>query len=228
MGHKDSIYENYVQKGVWVVEDKHLLDLLTDSAYSPIINLLRERPLTIKELTKKYNEIVKEKAVKLNIPLDAFEKKMKRSEKSIYRYVNDLIDANLVVVAGRRIIADRTASENLYGRTAKIFLMKNLSDDYWDKEEAQPFLDKIARLLAVVLDKPVPSTKCLAEVLNKLDTNRLRDVYKGLEEKYDVVAEILLDATIKEGNRILDTVGMLMRIWNCDEYLDQLKKCIKD
>ena len=211
-----------------MVEDKHRLELLKDEAYSPIINTLIERPMTIKELTKKYNEIVKERAVKLNIPFEAFDKKMKRSEKSIYRYVNDLIEANLVVVAGRRIITDRTASENLYGRTAKVFLMKQLSDDYWDKEEAQNSLWKIAKMLSLVLDKPVPSTKCLAEVLNDLDSNRLREVYKGLEEKYDEVSEILLDGTIKESNKILDIVSALIRILNSEEYLNKLKKCIEE
>ena len=224
MGYQDSIDSKFNQKGIWVIEDKHLLEILKDDVYNPIINALRKRPMTIKELTENYNEIVKERALKIGIPKAEFER-MKRSEKSIYRYVKDLIEANLLTVAGRRVVIDRTASENLYGRTAKVFLMKHEGDDYWDKEEAQVFLEKIAKILSLVLDKPVPSTKCLAEALNDMDSNKLRDVYVGLEEKYDEVSEILLEGTIKESNKVLDIVSMLIRIWNSEDYLKKLKKC---
>ena len=227
MGYQDSINKNYIQKGIWVIEDRHLLDIIKDDVYNPIIDSLRERPMTIKELTERYNKIIKKRALKIGIPKAEFEK-MKRSEKSIYRYVNDLIDVNLVTVAGRRVVIDRTASENLYGRTAKVYLMKHEGEDYWDKEEAQEFLFKIARMLSLILDKPVPTNKCLAKILNELDNNRLKEVFQGLEEKYDEVSEILLDGTIKESNKILDIVSVLTRIWNSEEYLEQLKNCLKE
>ena len=227
MGYQDSIDKNYIQKGIWVIEDRHLLEIIKDDVYNPIIDSLRERPMTIKELTERYNKIIKKRALKIGIPKAEFEK-MKRSEKSIYRYVNDLIDVNLVTVAGRRVVIDRTASENLYGRTAKVFLMKQEGEDYWNKEEAQPFLEKIAKMLSLVLDKPVPSTKCIANVLNELDNNRMREVFRGLEEKYEEVSEILLDGTIKESNKVLDIVSVLIRIWNSEDYLEKLKNCIKD
>ena len=227
MEYSDSIDPKFIQKGIWVIDDKHLLEILGDEAYSPIINTLRKRPMTIKELTEKYNEIVKERALKIGIPKAEFER-MKRSEKSIYRYVKDLIEAGLVAVAGRRIVVDRTASENLYGRTAKVFLIKKEGEDYWDKEEAQAFLLKIARMLSLVLEKPVPTNKCLAEVLNELENNRLREVYQGLEDKYDEVSEILIDGTIKESNKVLDIVSILIRILNSEYYLKKLKNCFEE
>ena len=57
--------ENFVQKEVWVVEDKELLKIFSDTAYTPLISALREGPLSVKQITEKYNEIVKNKAIKM-------------------------------------------------------------------------------------------------------------------------------------------------------------------
>ena len=146
MGFQDVIDEDFIQKGIGVIEDKEQISHLKDNTYSPIINALTKGPMTVKELTENYNKIVKKRALKLDIPKAVFEK-MKRTEKSIYRYVNDLISVGLVDLAGRRVVIDKTASENLYGRTAKVFLLKPEKEDYWLSEEAKVFLEKILRLM---------------------------------------------------------------------------------
>ncbi len=224
MGFQDVIDEDFIQKGIGVIEDKEQISHLKDNAYSPIINALTKGPMTVKELTKNYNKIVKKRALKLDIPKAAFEK-MKRTEKSIYRYVNDLISVGLVDLAGRRVVIDKTASENLYGRTAKVFLLKPEKEDYWLSEEAKVFLEKILRLMSIILDKPAPSLDCLSEMLTEMDRNRLREFYDTLGDKYEDISEILLEGSISENNKILDFVGVLLQIWNSKHYRSMLEKC---
>ncbi len=77
----------YAQQGVKVLEDEEVIKKLFDKNMEPIIIVLREGPLTIKELVEKYNEIAEEN----------------KSEMTIYRYVKDLDQDGIVTEVGKRI-----------------------------------------------------------------------------------------------------------------------------
>jgi hypothetical protein len=134
MGHQDIMDDEFEQKDVWVVEDKELVKIFQDPAYFPVISALGEGPMTVKQITEKYNKIVRKKAIKMDIPKDAFEKmfeKMKRSEKTIYRYIKELSELGIVANSGQRLVLGKTATENLFSRVAKVFLMSTKESDWW-------------------------------------------------------------------------------------------------
>ncbi|MCK5304545.1 MAG: hypothetical protein KAJ72_04790, partial [Candidatus Heimdallarchaeota archaeon] len=128
MGHKDIMDEEFEQKDVWVVEDRELVKIFHDPAYIPVISALREGPMTVKQIAEEYNNIVKKRAIKMDIPKDAFEK-MKRSEKTIYRYIKELSELGIVANSGQRLVLGKTATENLFSRVAKVFLMTTKEND---------------------------------------------------------------------------------------------------
>ena len=121
---KDVIDPNFKQKSVILVEEKRRLDTVTNPIYLPILESLREGYKTVKEIEQDYANFI-EVQVRKQIKKD--EKKVQelvkqrmRSDKSLYRYIQDLVKAGFVVMVGKRI--DKPMIEKLYARTAKLFL----------------------------------------------------------------------------------------------------------
>ena len=95
---------------VKIVCEEDKLALLKDPKYVPIIKMLRKRPMTVKEIEAEYNQGFEDESDK-------------KSDKTLYRYLKELENAALVIPTGQRVVIGRTATETLYGRTAKIFYL---------------------------------------------------------------------------------------------------------
>ena len=109
---KDVIsYEEQLFK---VLKDEKKLKLFENKNLAYLLKFLRDfqRPMTVKDLQEAFKE---ESRISGNISLS-------KSDKTIYRYLNNLEKAGLVVQAGVRMYPDKTKSQTLYGRPAKIFL----------------------------------------------------------------------------------------------------------
>ena len=125
---------HYTQKGVELIFDVKVNEILQDVNYTPILIALREKPMTVRDLEERYNEIALNEIEKAEISNDEKEKlkkKVIRKNKTLYRYLKYLIDNNLVVVAGRRVTKNQTASETLYGRKAEIFYFVERPSEFW-------------------------------------------------------------------------------------------------
>jgi len=68
----------------------------------------------------------------------------KKSDKTIYRYVNELTQSGLLIKAGQRVITGKTATETLYTRKAKIFLLRQQEHDTWQCSDCKTILSKLA------------------------------------------------------------------------------------
>ena len=104
LSHEDII--TYKPVRVKEITDHKIRTTYRTPEYNPIILALRHKYLTIKELVEEYNRIVKARIEKQDLEEKEKEKRIKqesRKDKTIYRYVKNLVDAGLVVAAGKRV-----------------------------------------------------------------------------------------------------------------------------
>tara|TARA_B100000287_G_scaffold276734_1_gene260676 strand:+ start:202 stop:852 length:651 start_codon:yes stop_codon:yes gene_type:complete len=142
---------------IQVIHDTEISKLIIDDLYLPILKVLRKGPMTVKEIEKEYNKIA-------NSP---------KSDKTLYRYLKTLQDANLVKTAGQRVISGKTATEKLFSRTAYAFHLVNEQIDFWQTSDGI----KLTNTLGTILQPLIPNKKVniekLGQFIEKLSSERI-------------------------------------------------------
>ncbi len=218
--------DNFVQKDVWVVEDKELLKIFSDTAYIPLISALREGPMSVKQITEKYNEIVKNKAIKMGIPKDEFEKKLQRSEKTIYRYIKELSDWGVIANCGQRFVEGKTVTENLYCRKAKVFLPNSGEKKWWRESEDKTIIQRAVRILQIVEDVQEMDLDCFSKRIVDIMNAGDKYVFNALNEKYDEVSKILTEGGLEESKKLLHVLNIVSILYS-EAKEKNLLKCYK-
>ncbi len=162
---------------------EHQAEILnSDENLYYIIKFLRVGPRTVKELEKDFTH-----------------KGIKKSDKSIYRYLKTLIELGLVAKAGKRITsigAGELSSETIYIRTAKIFLTANLKKKLvsLENKDVKLFHDTIYSLLADKFQDKIKSDKGIDDLINTLETRKqelVRDIFRNAnEESMDKISKL--------------------------------------
>lgn len=112
----DVIHTN--SKTIEFISDPEKVDLMLRNDLYPILALLRHGNFTVKEITELY-------------PTYAGPRGKKKSEKTIYRYLRELKNGGLIDEVGQRVIKGQTATEKIWGRTAKVFyILRTEEDDF--------------------------------------------------------------------------------------------------
>ena len=264
----------YEQKTVEIVKDREKVEMFYDQGYWPILVILREGPLTVREMTEKSNQLIDKKIrpdldkkykdyqlttekledIFTKIPVfTAEEKKIlkakkaydesdvklvvgkikeykiskeQKSEKTIYRYVKDLTQANLIVPAGQRVVIGKTATETLYARKAKIFILRQHFDDTWRCDECKTTLDRVGKMLALSLNIKQPKIDCLAKLMSAIDMFQEDEQIRLFEQYDEELKEIIKDCSFTETNRLLETFKTIYLLVKSEEFKDELKKCL--
>src|SRR3989304_4479096 len=119
-----------------VIKEEATIDLFNDENITKVVAYLRKGPMTLNELMVRFAE-------------DGDPK----SEKTIYRYLKQLKDHQLIDVVGTRTGQDEDGDmrdEKLYGRTAGIFYWHDediiCCKEYPDKEKAET-MEKVLEIL---------------------------------------------------------------------------------
>ncbi|MBK5113546.1 MAG: hypothetical protein KGD59_11145 [Candidatus Heimdallarchaeota archaeon] len=180
----------YKQEIVKTLNEEQVTLMYSDENLSYIVKFLRAGPRTIKELEKDFTK-----------------KGITKSDKSIYRYLKNLIEVGLVAKAGKRITskgAGELQSETIYIRTAKIFLTANLKKKLGSLEEKDVglFHDTIYSLLAGKFKDKIKADKGVEKLINTLET-----------KKQDLVKEIFGSANEESMEKISNLD------WGLIEYL---------
>ncbi|MCK4972603.1 MAG: hypothetical protein KAS52_04725 [Candidatus Heimdallarchaeota archaeon] len=225
MGHKDIMDDEFKQKDVWVVEDKELVKIFQDPAYYPVISALGEGPMTVKQITEKYNKIVRKKAIKMDIPKDAFEK-MKRSEKTIYRYIKELSELGIVTNSGQRLVLGKTATENLFSRVAKVFLMCTKENDWWEEDEGEIIIQRAARIIQAVEGIQEIDLNCFSKRMKELLDFGENYRFEALDKKHDEVSIILTEGGLHESKKLLSIISIASMLYS-EESKKTLMKCFE-
>ena len=225
--HKDTI--TYTEEAVTVLsQDKW--EILEDPRYSPIFIALREGPLTVKDLTTKYNQIVKDQIDKMDLSRDKkreLKTELERKAVTLYKYIDKLKKEELIVEAGRRIKTGQTATETLFGRTAKLYLMTSVNKENEYKDNFDKSLPLLSKILSLIYKKPEPSVECLSRLFDKLFSfihNERESIFTIHSQE---LAEIAKDSSYSELRNIINGLDYLLTILNAPEFEKELEECFK-
>jgi hypothetical protein len=226
----------FKEEAVEILEDKELWDIIDDARYEPIFVALREGPMTVKNLTKKYNQISFDKIEKEDLTPQQKKTRMneiQRVEKTIYKYLNELQKKNLIVKAGKRIQIDetgkltQTASENLYGRTAKLYLFLGDKIDLLEIPEFKESIPILGKVISLSNNLPKPSEACLSKIIVKI-FKFLNEERREIFQKYsEELVEVSKNASYGIMKNVISSMDILNAILNASEFEKELKNCFK-
>ncbi|MHA2297982.1 MAG: hypothetical protein ACXADA_18270 [Candidatus Hodarchaeales archaeon] len=197
--------------------------------FKSILRTLEEnRPLTIKEIHEKYYETLLKWYE--NNPEKFTEKPEQKKENTIYKYIQELIENDIAVVAGRRILTDKACTQVLYTSKSKNSLFFDNRDEFW----AYPFWERVTRALAIVVKDYLGKTSVDLERFHKLITvmekERLECLMKSLIE-----TDKSLINSIRKGyygfNASLKLVGLIewfLQIDDKETLRERLLDCFID
>jgi len=219
------------QQGVKVIKDQEAIDKLFDKNYEPIIIILRDGPLTIKELHVQYNNYIKLQGKQQSWDKDEIESRQK-SEMTLYRYIKDLGTYDIVSEVGKIITTGQSATETLYGRTAKIFWNLKLKEDYWTSDPSwtpesgpQKMLETLRGLLVLYTKNTKITTENLAVLLTKTANTSSQELATFFEENNDQIGELITGYSFKDIDKVFDILGNLILIMNSAAFEEDLEKC---
>jgi len=194
------------------VTEENVVNKLDDKNLSLIIQFLRAGPKTVNYLVKDFKKVG-----------------IKKSDKSIYRYLKELIEANLVAKGGKRVTSlghDEIQSETIYVRTAKVFITDILKTKYdrLEKEHSQIFDEIIKRILEQKFPDEINSTEGIRELITKLDVEKNRLVVELFQNASKETLQLFsqLDWCLMED--LIEYVGWLALSLNLDLH-KEIKKC---
>jgi len=207
--------------------------------YEVTLEKLQDSLTKVNTFTKAEKQNFDEK-IKKNKPLTDAEKKLiikrikeyklskeQKSEKTIYRYMKDLKAAGLVVPAGFVNKPDQTASETLFSRKAKIFILRQHSDDTWRCDECKTILRKVSKMLALSMQIDEPDVECLANLMSATDMYMEDEQIRLFEEYEEEMQELVKDCSFEESNKMLKTFHTIYMLLKAEEFQDELKDCFK-
>ena len=210
-----------------VINDEKVYKMLSDPVYEPIIIVLREGPLTVTELTKKYNAFIDKRGTELGLSPTVL-KKEKKSEMTIYRYLKDLKSVAIVIEAGRCIEPGKKSTKAIYSRTARMFYPQLSSNNIKDSENFDKHVDILSELIIMYKTDQKLSKSCLSALMKKLvlfgDTEAA-----SLFEKYsDEISALTKDQSFSQMGKILNHLGTIILMLNAHLFDEELKLCFKE
>lgn len=207
---------SYKQKIIQILNDNIMYSMKSDENLYYIIKSLRKGPMTVNELVAKFNE-------------DG----IKKSDKSIYRYLKTLIEYKLVARAGKRITSldeKDLQSETIYMRTSRIFITDNLKhkEEKIGKEKTEKLFELIYAVLNRKYPKKINSPEGIQKLIRKFDQDRNELIVNLLENSTDTIfqQEAELDWDLVE--YFLEYIGWIGFMLEYNVEVEIEKCCPKD
>ena len=149
-------YEDIVHTNVpllKLIDEKLWKDVFYDEILSSIVKSFIGTPMTFNEIYENSTTLIR---------------KIK-SKSSIYRYLNSLIENNLVIEVGHRIHPEKTISKRLYYRSAEIILFENADENIWSSEDR----DGLALVIGLIINRhfndEMPNASMIREKLLRIE-----------------------------------------------------------
>ena len=209
-----------------VITDEKTIKMLSDPVYEPIIVVLREGPLTVNELTKRYNAFVDKRGTNLGLSPKVLEKE-KKSEMTIYRYLKDLKRINIVIEAGRCIELGKKSTKAIYSRTARMFSPKHSSEYLKDSEKIDRHIDILSEILIMYKPDQKLSKSCLSALVKKIVLFSDTEAASIFEKHSDEISALTKDQSFSQMGKILTSLGTLILMLNAHLFDEDLKQCFK-
>jgi DNA-binding PadR family transcriptional regulator len=157
-----------------IIRDEKILKYFDSKNYGYILKFLRKGPMTKDDLEIAFKEEDEEK-----------------STTSLYRYLQQLGKAGLVIQGGKRISTDeegQTRVQTLFMRTSKIFFI-DIALDPTDREK----INNIVRTIKFLLEQRASNKICSEVALNALITKLHQRRQEVLEETLTAINGSNLD-----------------------------------
>ncbi len=222
---KDFIDPNFKQEGFKIIEGVEAIEFFSDSNYKMVLTILRDKPMSVKEITKKYNQIIEEKSKQLKWTKKEKENRL-RTDKTLYRYIKDLLRVGLVVQAGQRVVIGRTITEALFSRSALIFYSDEGSIEWWRSKAGDEVIETTAELLELYLEIPKPSLDCLKGIVTKIVEYNQTEFFNVFENKVERAKKVVYSSEGPEIDRAIRIVDLILTILKSAEYEKELKDCL--
>jgi hypothetical protein len=226
--HQDFI--TYEEKAIVLLDDQNAWDLMADSRYEPILVALRQGPLTVRDLEIEYNKLVLKNIEKLSLASkDKKEliEKTKRKGKTLYKYLALLENAGLVVQAGKRIKMGQTASETLYGRTAKLFYFSYQGNEPIKELNIKKILPAISKIISLEAGGKEISEECLEKFVQDIFLTIKENREEILTKYSDIITQETSEIYFDDLSILVEILHMYMTIKNAPEITKKLEKCLK-
>jgi hypothetical protein len=205
-------------EGVLVIDNQRMIEiedekfriyeLLRHPKYEPILNALKEGPLTVEELEEKYNKIAKSP----------------KSAKTLYRYLKFLEKAGLVMNAGQQLLKDQNATRVLYSRTASIFYPSHVPEDLWECDFCQRVLEGAAKIISLKEGVPKQTKENIKKIMSVVDQHIFDELSDIFEKNSREASEIFLNSSSYETSRINHVASILLLLLNPSVYEKQVKE----
>ncbi|UCG00751.1 MAG: winged helix-turn-helix transcriptional regulator [Candidatus Heimdallarchaeota archaeon] len=198
-----------------VIDDEKTLRALIDPNYEKIIAILRKKPKTVQEITADFNK--KAEMCHLTEP---------RTNKTIYRYLKTLEELGLVIPAGQRVVVGKTASENLYARTALIFQRGDID---WMSEEGSDWAHRFATILGYMLgiSTQEASTECIQKFFKNWSETKLTILEGFAKTASDDILELITEGEWEELIHFTDWVYIFGTLIEEPKLLEELHDCLE-
>lgn len=218
----------YKEEAVKIIDEEDW-SVFEDSRYTPIILALRKGPMTVKELEDKYNKIIEQQIEKMSLDNEErkeLNEKMTRKGKTLYKYLDILMKNGLIIEAGKRVKSGQTATETLYGRTAKLFVLarKSKNKKSFKSKEA---LDVVGSILCKENNKENIDINCLKNVIFKILESNHQAIVNYFSKYSQELSEVSPKISFEELNEIAWIFEIFHLISTSEEFKEELQKCFK-
>lgn len=208
MSYQDIIEEKQVSVLNLDYEDK--VKKLYNPLYMPIIKILREGYRTFKEIKEEYTKYGSA------VPPD----------KTLYRHLNSLKEAGLIIEIGKRVYKGKSMTEKLFARTAKFFHTtgKPEGKEHADRVKKQAIL--LSKFFALTRDVKEDSMGCIEEFLTKQYKRNLEVIDDLFTNFPDEVAEIAGNLPHDDLQAVVEEYTHISIILNFPGIREELLKCL--
>ncbi len=223
--YSDFIDKEFKQDGFKIIRDSEKIEFFKEKNYFTVLTVLRERPMTVKEITVKYNQQIEEKSKIFNWTEKEKAARL-RTDKTLYRYIKDLVKTGFIAQAGQRVVFGRTITEALFARTAVLFFLDEEPIEWWKSKAGEKTIEKIAELLELYLNIPKPSTDCLKELVTKIVTFNQKEFFRVFEQNTEKASKVVYSSESQEIDRAVQIVNIILAILKSEELEQELKDCL--
>lgn len=210
----------YSQELMKEITDSETIKIFKDENLMHVLKFLRisQGVMTVKELEDSFGKIG-----------------MKKSDKTIYRYLKKLEDAGLVIQAGKRVFPTdkrKLKTQTLYMRTAKIFFpVMKPEDKEEESEEERQQKDKMIEAIGIMISKQInakiKSIDCLKAFLTKLYSVQSSIPRTIIQTANDEISDLITGLDWKYIESMVETISLLALLKDKTEWQKELSTCFE-
>ena len=202
------IEEKFVKRINKIENAKCLTD---DKNCELLLDFLLEGPMTFEDIKKTFVKVDE-----------------KKSDKTIYGYLNKLKKADLVMETGKRIITyseSQIKTLTLYSRTAKVFYIAIDLEVEGQESISDNYFEVLSKLICEMMGIENLDKKCFKKIYDEFIVKRRMDIEKLNEIKNPEILNLLATFDSRGTQFVIDSLMWLTYINDKKELYDEMRNC---